>query len=114
MGARSSQSSEQFGAIGAIGALSTPTDLLNACAHPLRATGGPIQLWEFLLELLLDPSYNGVIAWTEGTENSWEFRLIDTEAVAILWGTRKNKPRMNYEKLARGNHLFIFLPLPLT
>lgn len=60
---------------------------------------GPIQLWEFLLELLLDPRLSDVIAWTG---DGWEFKLINPEAVAELWGRKKCKPRMNYEKLSRG------------
>ena len=30
-----------------------------------------------------------------------EFRLNNPEVVAQLWGARKNKPNMNYEKLSR-------------
>ncbi len=70
--------------------------------HPLRGGAGPVQLLEFLLQLLTDPAYNELIAWTAGSSHSWEFRLVDTEAVAKLWGARKKKPRMNYEKLSRG------------
>jgi len=61
--------------------------------------GGPIQLWHFLIELLLDPSKQQVLAWTG---NEFEFKIIDPDEVANLWGNRKNKPRMNYEKLSRG------------
>ena len=60
---------------------------------------GPIQLWQFLLELLTDRENQHCIAWT-GRE--WEFKLNDPEEVARKWGARKNKPRMNYEKLSRG------------
>eukprot|EP00731_Ephydatia_muelleri_P011980 Em0006g874a len=77
----------------------------SPCPSPtpsLRASqpgSGPIQLWQFLLELLTDRDCQNCIAWT-GRE--WEFKLIDPEEVARRWGTRKNKPKMNYEKLSRG------------
>lgn len=32
-----------------------------------------------------------------------EFKLNNPEVVAQLWGARKNKPNMNYEKLSRLN-----------
>ena len=67
-----------------------------------RARGGPVQLWQYLLELLRDPARNGQIAWTAGGAHDWEFRLVEPDAVARAWGERKRKPRMNYEKLARG------------
>ncbi|KAM5132235.1 ETS translocation variant 2 [Mantella aurantiaca] len=60
---------------------------------------GPIQLWQFLLELLQDSSCQKLINWTG---NGWEFKLSDPNEVARRWGRRKNKPRMNYEKLSRG------------
>ncbi|XP_041821592.1 protein C-ets-2-like [Chelmon rostratus] len=60
---------------------------------------GPIQLWQFLLELLTDRSCQSCISWTG---DGWEFKLTDPDEVALLWGRRKNKPKMNYEKLSRG------------
>ncbi|CAB3245821.1 unnamed protein product [Arctia plantaginis] len=60
---------------------------------------GPIQLWQFLLELLTDKSCQGFISWTG---DGWEFKLTDPDEVARRWGIRKNKPKMNYEKLSRG------------
>lgn len=60
---------------------------------------GPIQLWQFLLELLTDRSCQQFIAWTG---NGWEFKLTNPDEVARRWGARKNKPKMNYEKLSRG------------
>ncbi|XP_046979822.1 DNA-binding protein Ets97D-like isoform X1 [Schistocerca americana] len=60
---------------------------------------GQIQLWQFLLELLTDKEHVEVIQW-EGTEG--EFKLTNPEMVAQLWGERKNKPTMNYEKLSRA------------
>ncbi|XP_030648644.1 protein C-ets-2 [Chanos chanos] len=60
---------------------------------------GPIQLWQFLLELLTDKTCQSIISWTG---DGWEFKLTDPDEVARRWGRRKNKPKMNYEKLSRG------------
>lgn len=60
---------------------------------------GPIQLWQFLLDLLISPDKAHMIQWTG---NGYEFRIIQPEEIAKLWGARKNKPRMNYDKLSRG------------
>ena len=60
---------------------------------------GPIQLWQFLLELLTDKSCQQYISWTG---DGWEFKLTDPDIVATKWGQRKNKPKMNYEKMSRG------------
>lgn len=60
---------------------------------------GPIQLWQFLLDLLLSPDKQHMIHWTG---NGYEFCIILPEDIAKLWGARKNKPRMNYDKLSRG------------
>ncbi|KYB26766.1 hypothetical protein TcasGA2_TC034783 [Tribolium castaneum] len=66
--------------------------------QPLQSSG-PIQLWQFLLELLTDKSCQTFISWTG---DGWEFKLTDPDEVARRWGIRKNKPKMNYEKLSRG------------
>ncbi|XP_066262603.1 protein C-ets-1 isoform X1 [Euwallacea similis] len=68
-------------------------------AGPCFTGSGPIQLWQFLLELLTDKSCQGFISWTG---DGWEFKLTDPDEVARRWGIRKNKPKMNYEKLSRG------------
>ncbi|XP_018400246.1 PREDICTED: ETS-like protein pointed isoform X1 [Cyphomyrmex costatus] len=66
---------------------------------PCFTGSGPIQLWQFLLELLTDKACQGFISWTG---DGWEFKLTDPDEVARRWGIRKNKPKMNYEKLSRG------------
>lgn len=66
---------------------------------PVPAGRGPIQLWQFLLDLLLSPDKKHLIDWTG---NGYEFRILQPEEIAKLWGARKNKPRMNYDKLSRG------------
>ncbi|KAI1280604.1 GA-binding protein alpha chain [Halotydeus destructor] len=60
---------------------------------------GQVQLWQFLLELLTDADCREYIQW-QGVEG--EFKLCNPEMVAQLWGKRKNKPTMNYEKLSRA------------
>jgi len=66
---------------------------------PCFTGSGPIQLWQFLLELLTDRACKAFISWTG---DDWEFKLTDPDEVARRWGVRKNKPKMNYEKLSRG------------
>uniref|UniRef100_A0A3Q1EN94 ETS translocation variant 3-like protein n=1 Tax=Acanthochromis polyacanthus TaxID=80966 RepID=A0A3Q1EN94_9TELE len=57
-----------------------------------------VQLWHFLLELL-GRGEGGAIGW--GGE--WgEFVIRDPERLARLWGERKGKPHMNYDKLSRA------------
>ena len=66
---------------------------------PCFTGSGPIQLWQFLLELLTDKTCQSFISWTG---DGWEFKMVDPDEVARRWGMRKNKPKMNYEKLSRG------------
>ncbi|KAM4015101.1 ETS domain-containing transcription factor ERF-like [Anomaloglossus baeobatrachus] len=58
-----------------------------------------IQLWHFILELLQKEEYHDVIAW-QGDYG--EFVIKDPDEVARLWGIRKCKPHMNYDKLSRA------------
>lgn len=58
-----------------------------------------ITLWQFLLQLLLDQKHEHLICWTS---NDGEFKLLKAEEVAKLWGLRKNKTNMNYDKLSRA------------
>ncbi|KAH9285441.1 ETS domain-containing protein Elk-1 [Echinococcus granulosus] len=63
-------------------------------------TKGKVTLWQFLLQLLLNPRYCDIIRWTN---NAGEFVLLRAEEVARLWGLRKdNNHRMNYDKLSRA------------
>ena len=52
-----------------------------------------------MLELLTDKTCQHFIVWTG---DGWEFKMADPDEVARRWGIRKNKPKMNYEKLSRG------------
>lgn len=58
-----------------------------------------VTLWQFLLQLLLDSNHEQLICWTN---EEGEFKLLQAEEVARLWGARKNKPNMNYDKLSRA------------
>ena len=77
-----------------------------------------IQLWQFLLELLCgggdqnseveeprqprhggDPLDGRAVVWDGGYG---EFRVVRPEALAKLWGARKNRPNMTYDKLTRA------------
>nr|XP_033773184.1 ETS translocation variant 4 isoform X2 [Geotrypetes seraphini] len=60
---------------------------------------GSLQLWQFLVALLDDPTNSHFIAWTG---RGMEFKLIEPEEVARLWGLQKNRPAMNYDKLSRS------------
>uniref|UniRef100_UPI00358FA124 protein c-ets-1-B-like n=1 Tax=Myxine glutinosa TaxID=7769 RepID=UPI00358FA124 len=65
-------------------------------AFPRR---GSLQLWQFLVALLEDPTHANTIVWTG---RGMEFKLLDPEEVARLWGMQKNRPAMNYDKLSRS------------
>lgn len=65
----------------------------------LSAMDPSITLWQFLLHLLEDQRQRHLISWT-GEDG--EFKLLDAEEVARLWGLRKNKHNMNYDKLSRA------------
>ncbi|XP_078726070.1 ETS domain-containing transcription factor ERF [Lampetra fluviatilis] len=58
-----------------------------------------VQLWHFILELLGKREFRHVIAW-QG--DCGEFIIKNPEEVARLWGARKCKPHMNYDKLSRA------------
>ncbi|KAK2898186.1 ETS domain-containing protein Elk-1 isoform X1 [Channa argus] len=69
-------------------------------SNPLiNAMDPSITLWQFLLHLLEDQRQRHLISWT-GEDG--EFKLLDAEEVARLWGLRKNKHNMNYDKLSRA------------
>ena len=44
--------------------------------------GGPIQLWQFLLELLTDKECQHCIAWTG---DGWEFKMADPDEVPLIF-----------------------------
>nr|CAD2179991.1 unnamed protein product [Meloidogyne enterolobii] len=72
---------------------------LNSERNNLSSNDSNVTLWQFLLELLTANEHPHLIQWTN---NEGEFKLHDAEAVARLWGIRKSKPNMNYDKLSRA------------
>ncbi|XP_067617415.1 DNA-binding protein D-ETS-4 [Eurosta solidaginis] len=66
-----------------------------------RSGGSHIHLWQFLKELLTDPhTHSTAIRWID--RNRGIFKIEDSVRVAKLWGGRKNRPAMNYDKLSRS------------
>ncbi|XP_064084573.1 transcription factor ets-4-like isoform X2 [Macrobrachium nipponense] len=63
--------------------------------------GTHIHLWQFLKELLQQPQlYGSCIRWLDRQKGV--FKIEDSVRVARLWGKRKNRPAMNYDKLSRS------------
>ena len=58
-------------------------------------------LWEFIRDLLKDSTLNPTLLRWEDKE-SGVFRFVQSEAVAKMWGRKKNNPGMTYEKLSRA------------
>ncbi|KRX89872.1 ETS domain-containing protein Elk-1 [Trichinella pseudospiralis] len=69
----------------------------SSSSSSIMETG--VTLWQFLLELLLSNEHAEIIRWTN---TDGEFKLLNAQEVARLWGLRKNKPNMNYDKLSRA------------
>ena len=59
-------------------------------------------LWEFIKDMLADARFcPSVIKWENEEEGI--FRVIQSEALASLWGARKkNRTKMTYEKMSRS------------
>ncbi|KOX74107.1 DNA-binding protein D-ETS-4 [Melipona quadrifasciata] len=67
----------------------------------MRNGGSHIHLWQFLKELLQSPGIHGsCIRWLD--RGKGVFKIEDSVRVARLWGKRKNRPAMNYDKLSRS------------
>lgn len=57
-----------------------------------------VLLWKFLLQKLDDRS--DLIQWIDIRKGV--FKFLDTQEVSRLWGEKKRKQDMNFEKLSRG------------
>lgn len=79
---------------------SEPTVASYPHTNPIHQRRGSLQLWQFLVALLDEPSSSaGCISWTG---RGMEFKLVEPEEVARRWGLQKNRPTMNYDKLSRS------------
>lgn len=67
---------------------------------PAHKRGG-VQLWQFLQQLLDNLERRNIIHWTRQGHDG-EFKLLDPEEKARLWGCEKKRPAMNYDKLSRS------------
>ena len=78
----------------------------SAAASASGSTSGgrsttSIHLWQFVKELLLQPQlYSASIHWVDREQGI--FKIVDSNRVATLWGKRKTRPAMNYDKLSRS------------
>ncbi|KYN31823.1 DNA-binding protein D-ETS-4 [Trachymyrmex septentrionalis] len=82
-------------------AQSSGNDDSGGAGGKMRNGGSHIHLWQFLKELLQSPGVHGsCIRWLD--RNKGVFKIEDSVRVARLWGKRKNRPAMNYDKLSRS------------
>ncbi|KAJ0069341.1 hypothetical protein NL108_004163, partial [Boleophthalmus pectinirostris] len=73
----------------------------DICPFNLFTDPRGIHLWEFIRDILIHPERNpGLIKWEDRTQGV--FRFLKSEAVAQLWGKKKNNSNMTYEKLSRA------------
>ncbi|XP_077674662.1 ETS homologous factor isoform X4 [Eretmochelys imbricata] len=70
-------------------------------SHTKKHNPRGTHLWEFIRDILLNSEKNpGLIKWEDRSEGV--FRFLKSEAVAQLWGKKKNNSSMTYEKLSRA------------
>lgn len=62
--------------------------VLTSINYPTGTMDSNITLWQFLFELLVGGQHKTLIQWVN---DDGEFKLLDAEKVAKLWGLRKNK-----------------------
>ncbi len=79
---------------------SAPSAAASAAPSTGRSSSN-IHLWQFVKELLNQPHlYQSCILWVDRERGI--FKIVDSNRVASLWGKRKNRPAMNYDKLSRS------------
>ena len=72
-------------------------------------TGGPIQLWQFLLELLSDKTNQSFISWTG---DGWEFKMTEPDEVKLFFEDSGDQklgvgPRNQYKIVGKKQFGFI-------
>lgn len=78
-------------------------DPMSPCSSksgPIRGSSSNIHLWQFVKDLLNQPQHSGAIHWVDRDQGI--FKIVDSVRVAELWGKRKNRPAMNFDKLSRS------------
>lgn len=66
-----------------------------------KSSSGSIHLWHFIRELLDNPKeYSNCVRWVDRSEGT--FKIESSHNLAKLWGIRKNRAAMNYDKLSRS------------
>ncbi|TPP57496.1 Ecdysteroid-regulated protein E74 [Fasciola gigantica] len=77
------------------------SDDVQASWRPTFGHRPSYRLSQFLRFLLNSPECNpDLICWVDRSRNT--FKLVDSAAVARLWGAHKQKPNMNYETMGRA------------
>ncbi|XP_076471451.1 uncharacterized protein LOC143301212 [Babylonia areolata] len=72
-----------------------------ACRKRQSSQSKGNHLWEFIRDLLQNPVFNpSLVRWEDRAQGV--FKFVQSEAVAQLWGRKKNNPQMTYEKLSRA------------
>ena len=79
----------------------SPVNVTAPAPNITGRTTTNIHLWQFIKELLLHPElHSSSIHWVD--RETGIFKIVDSVRVATLWGKRKNRPAMNYDKLSRS------------
>lgn len=79
----------------------TATDSGTTITNPTsESTCRPILMWQFIKDLLNDPRNMSIVTWLN--RDNGEFKIIDSGELARLWGKRKNRPAMNFDKMSRS------------
>lgn len=73
----------------------------QVAGHSSGGVGGSIHLWHFIKELLDQPKqYSTCVRWVNREEGT--FKIESSHHLARYWGLRKNRSKMNYDKLSRS------------